>query len=236
MSEEKRIACLAHHGLAYYGLPAPSQQVVEAVAAHTGATIGDVVEIADESLAQGSVSPSLNPYAFIILVFPCGEQDEVKQDCFNYAQRTLGKTVQGVVWLDATPRIWGLQCREKWVADPPPPQSDGVHFTVELKRREPEARWELMERSWESPNRFEDEGEAEVVAHNLAIRHDGDMDTRVVSPSGVVLVTFRLQKYLDIRRRGTREKRKELPPNATLPMLHMAREGYHARKAEKSTP
>jgi hypothetical protein len=238
MMSNKRTACLAYHGLSYYGVSAPAPHIIEAIARHSQATIGDVVEISDEALSKGIVPSGLATYSFIILMFPRGAQDAVKQDCVNYVQRTVRKTVVGAVWLEVErggmQHIWGLHgslsSNDLWLSDWPVPQSDGVHFTVELKRREPEASWELMESSWESPNQFEDEGEAEEVAHNLALRYDGDMDTRVISPNGVVLVTFRLQNYLAIRRRGLQEERKALSPYAPLPMLHEVRAGYQARK------
>ena len=235
MSQEyqKWAACLA-----YYGMSAPSQQVVDAIATSINAAIGDVVEITDEAFAQGSIPPALTAYSCIVLVIPSGEQDEVRQDCLSSVQRTLGKTVQGTVWVEVqgeTQRIRGIQFCDEWIPGPPLPQSDGVHFTVELTHREPGARWELMERGWESPNQFNEEDEAELVARLLALRHDGDMDTRVVSPVGVVLTTFRLQKYLATWRRGTGEKREALSPHVPLPMLHEARDGYRVKKAGKRT-
>ncbi|GCE32005.1 hypothetical protein KDA_74890 [Dictyobacter alpinus] len=239
MKQGKPTACLAYHDLTYHGIGAPSPQFVEALASYSQATIAASVEISDEALAQGLVPPSITPFAFIILVLPQGAYDEVVQDCANYVQRTLGKTLQGVVWLrgqGATQRIWGidgsLSSDARWIPAWPVPQSDGVHYTVEIKRREPDTYWELMESGWECSNRFDDEGEAEVVAHTMALRHDGDMDARVISPAGVVLTTFRLQKCLDTRRRGTREKREELPPHVTIPMLRDVLEGYRVSRQE----
>ncbi|GHP00674.1 hypothetical protein KSF_107210 [Reticulibacter mediterranei] len=233
--KETQPVCLAYYGLAYYGIPSLAHQVIEDIARYAEMSIGDVVEMTAEDLAQGSVSPGILPYSCVLLAVHADAPEEIEEDCLNYLLRTLGKTVGGVASIagrEETQQTCMFHARPGWRMHRPTLQSDGVHWTVELLR---EDEWELMEAGWESPNHFVDEGEAEVVARNLVLRHDGMMRTRVVSPRGVVLTTFRLQKFLVTGRRGLRERREELSPQLPVPMLHMAREGYQASKAGRST-
>lgn len=231
MKQAQRIACLATYGLAYHGLFMPSSPVIDAIAAYSGATLEEVVELADDALAQGDVPASLSRYPFVILVVAKGTPDAVIEDCRNYVQRTAGKVLQGVVWIEGRgeeQRIsvmeGPLSKEERWeLAGGPVLESDGRHFTVELKR---EGRWELMEHSWESPDLFDDEGEAVAVARHLAIRSNGERETRVVSPRGVVLATYRVRTSLTTSWRGIEEEREQLFPRATLPMLRDVREDY----------
>src|SRR5437660_2771095 len=221
-------ACLAYYGLPYYGISSPSAQIVDSISSFIKADLPEVVHLSDEILAEGSVIPSFSAYAFIVLLFADSEHEERIQDCLNYIRRTVGKTVQAQAWVslrEGTQRLLNVRSRPAWVIDTPVAVSDGIHYTVEL-RNEVRRQWEPMESGWESPNRFADAGEAETAARNLAMRHDGTLDTRVVNPNGVVLVSFQVQKSLVTHRRGRQEDRDALSATAEIPMLHEALEGY----------
>lgn len=232
---QKHVACLAYYGLPYYGIPSPSAETVNSLASFLKADIPEVVHLTDEALSEGAVIPSLSKYSFIALLFARDEYEERIQDSVNYIQRTLGKTIQAQAWLDlrkGTQRLLNVRSQPAWVVDPPVPTSDGIHYTVEL--RDEERQWEPMESGWESSNQFESAEEAEVAAQNLARRHDGRMDFRVVSPNGVVLAAFRVKKHLEIRRRGRQIGRVAFDTSEEIPMLHEALEHYHLTREGRS--
>ena len=87
---------------------------------------------------------------------------------------------------------------------------------------QPEAVWQGIEMSWETPNRCDLLERAECVARTLALRSDGNVAFRVTDATGQVQLIVQVKKYLRVEypHSSIPSVLEEVPPHFTVPMLH----------------